>query len=37
MREKLKGPIDYIVDTSINDPKTIAEKIINDLNLRDYF
>ena len=32
-----KGPIDYIVDTSINDPITIAEKILNDLNFRDYF
>ena len=31
-----KGPIDYIVDTSINDPKTIAEKILNDLNFREY-
>jgi len=32
-----KGPIDYIVDTSTNDPKTIAEKILDDLNFRDYF
>jgi len=32
-----KGSIDYIVDTSINDPKTIAEKIINDLIFREYF
>ncbi len=26
-----KGPIEYIVDTSMNDPKTIAEKIIDDI------
>ena len=32
-----KGPIDYIVDTSTNDPRTIAEKILDDLNFRDYF
>ena len=32
-----KGPIDFIVDTSISSPKTIAEKIINELSLRDYF
>ena len=32
-----KGPIDYIVDTSTNDPKTIAEKILDDLNFREYF
>jgi len=32
-----KGLIDYIVDTSTNDPKTIAEKILEDLNLREYF
>ena len=32
-----KGPIDYIIDTSISSPKTIAEKIINDLNFQDYF
>jgi hypothetical protein len=32
-----KGPIDKIVDTSMSDPKTIAEKILNDLNFRDYF
>ena len=32
-----KGPIDYIVDTSTNDSKTIAKKILNDLNFRDYF
>ena len=29
--------IKNIVDTSINDPKTIAEKILDDLNFRDYF
>ena len=28
-----KGPIDKIVDTSMSDPKTIAEKILNDLNI----
>ncbi len=32
-----KGHREYIVDTSINNPKTIAEKILNDLNFRDYF
>ncbi len=32
-----KGHIDYIVDTSTNAPKTIAEKILNDLNFQEYF
>ncbi len=32
-----KGPIDYFVDTSINDPKTIAEEILDVLNFREYF
>ncbi len=32
-----KGPIDYILDTSINDPITIAVKILDDLNFREYF
>ncbi len=32
-----KGPIDCIVDTSINDPQTIAKKIIDCLNFQDYF
>ena len=32
-----KGSIDYIVDTSTKDPKTIAEKILDDLNFREYF
>ena len=31
-----KGPIEYIVDTNINDSKTIAEQIINNLNFLDY-
>jgi len=31
-----KGPIEYIVDTSINDPKTIAEQIMDELNFLDY-
>ncbi len=32
-----KGPIDYIVDTSVDDAITIAEKILDDLNIRKYF
>ncbi len=32
-----KGPIDYIIDTSTFDSDMIAEKILDDLNLRDYF
>ena len=32
-----KGPIDYIIDSSKSDSNTIAEKILNDLNLRKYF
>ena len=32
-----KGPIDFVVDTTINDPISIAEKILNKLSLRDYF
>ncbi len=32
-----KGSMDYIVDTSTNDPTTIAEKILEDLNFREYF
>ena len=32
-----KGLKDYIVDTSIDDPKTIAKKILDDLNFREYF
>ena len=32
-----KGPIDYIIDSSKSDSDTIAEKILNDLNLRKYF
>jgi len=32
-----KGPIDYIINTSISSPKTIAEKILGDLSFRDYF
>ncbi len=31
------GPIDYIIDTSENDPDMIADVIINDLNLQKYF
>ncbi len=32
-----KGPIDFIVDTSLNDPNAIVEKILNDFNFRDYY
>ena len=32
-----KGPINYIIDSSKNDSNTIAEKILNDLNLQKYF
>ena len=32
-----KESIECIVDTSTNDPKTIAEKILDDLNIREYF
>ncbi len=31
-----KGPIDYIVDTSSNNPITIAEKILDDFSLLNY-
>jgi len=31
------GPIDYVIDTSENDPDTIADVIINDFNLQKYF
>ncbi len=32
-----KGPINFIIDSDENDPDTIAEKILNDLNLQKYF
>ncbi|KKN17722.1 hypothetical protein LCGC14_0963010 [marine sediment metagenome] len=31
------GSLDYIIDTSTNDPKTIAERILDDFNFLDYF
>ncbi len=32
-----KGPLNYIIDSSENDPDTIVEKILNELNLQKYF
>ena len=32
-----KGPIDYIVDTTTSDPKTITERILYNFNFLDYF
>jgi hypothetical protein len=31
------GPIDYIIDTSNKNPDSTSDKIINDLNLQNYF